>query len=563
MANVVVSAIATFNGKALKKGQKELSAFDKQAQQLGKTFTRVFAASSILAFSKKAINAFAADEKAAKSLAVQLKNLGYGFATTNVEDYIAKLEKSTGVLDDHLRPAFQTLLTTTGLVTESQKALQVALDTSAATGMSLESVSDALAAGYRGQTKALRALGVNLSKTALTAGNMSVALKEIGAAYSGQAAARLDTYAGKMDLLEASAARASETIGKGLLTSLSTLTSDGNLATFASAMENIAVDIANAAVGMADLIKQTKILMGLKIGGSKENSLMNIPVLGAYLSMLSSRGAALQPNTGRSNRTYQGGQTSNDLFVLRKKEADAIKKAAAARAAELALLNKKNEIDKLKDKFDVERIGLMTALNAATDEETKLRINAKIAILDNNEALAKKINAELAAAKSATNLSDVFGTAANALTLQISKMESMNNALIDKINAKIAAGAYTPPAGLNIPGVNNPLVNTPSMAPLVSANKIPAGAINPQTIFSDAAIGADLKMGATLGQSEYIMSAMSARLQAQADAYLKNQQEIKLTIDTSATGDRFAQLIAESLQAATKSGLSSTPVGLP
>jgi hypothetical protein len=142
-------------------------------------------------------------------------------------------------------------------------------------------------------------------------------------------------------------------------------------------------------------------------------------------------------------------------------------------------------------------------------------------------------------------------------------MESMNNALIDKINAKIASGAYTPPAGLNIPGVNNPLVNTPSMSPLVNANKIPAGAINPQTIFSDAAIGADLKIGATIAQSEYIMSAMSARLQAQADAYLKNQQEIKLTIDTSATGDRFAQLIAESLQAATKSGLSSTPVGLP
>jgi hypothetical protein len=177
--------------------------------------------------------------------------------------------------------------------------------------------------------------------------------------------------------------------------------------------------------------------------------------------------------------------------------------------------------------------------------------------------LAKKINAELEAAKNATLLADAFDGAANALTLQIGKMESMNNALIDKINAKIAAGAYTPPAGLNIPGVNNPLVNTPSMSPLVNANKIPAGAINPQTIFSDAAIGADLKIGATIAQSEYIMSAMSARLQAQADAYLKNQQEIKLTIDTSATGDRFAQLIAESLQAATKSGLSSTPVGLP
>jgi hypothetical protein len=44
MANVVVSAIATFNGKALKKGQKDISAFDKQVKKLGKTFATTFGA---------------------------------------------------------------------------------------------------------------------------------------------------------------------------------------------------------------------------------------------------------------------------------------------------------------------------------------------------------------------------------------------------------------------------------------------------------------------------------------------------------------------------------------
>ena len=58
-------------------------------------------------------------------------------------------------------------------------------------------------------------------------------------------------------------------------------------------------------------------------------------------------------------------------------------------------------------------------------------------------------------------------------------------------------------------------------------------------------------------------NAASARLQAQADAYFKGLNELKITVDTTNTGDRFAQLIAESLQMATKSGLSSTPVGLP
>jgi len=411
MANLIVSAVSTFDNKGLKKGQKEISAFDKTVKTLGKTFLGVFGAQKLLAFSKNAVKAFMADEAAAKSLATQLRNLGYGFATTNVEDYIAKLEKSTGVLDDHLRPAFQTLLTTTGLVTESQKALQVALDTSAATGMSLESVSDALAAGYRGQTKALRALGVNLSKTALTAGNMAVALKEIGTAYSGQALARLDTYAGKMDLLEGAAARASETIGKSLLDSLSLLSKDNSIQGAADDMEAFAVSIADATYGMAALLSKIDKLTGLdKVSIDTLFTIAN-PALG----LLANYGKSQRPNTGRSSRTYQGGQTSNDLYVLRKKELDAIKRANAARAAELALLNKKSEVDKLKEKFDVERIGLMAALNNATDEETKLRIKAQISILDNNEALAKKYNAELEAANSARKLAEELASTADAM----------------------------------------------------------------------------------------------------------------------------------------------------
>ena len=71
MANVVVSTIATFNGKALKKGKKEISAFDKQAQKLGKTFTKVFAAAALANFGRNAVNAFIESEKAAANYAPQ------------------------------------------------------------------------------------------------------------------------------------------------------------------------------------------------------------------------------------------------------------------------------------------------------------------------------------------------------------------------------------------------------------------------------------------------------------------------------------------------------------
>jgi hypothetical protein len=83
------------------------------------------------------------------------------------------------------------------------------------------------------------------------------------------------------------------------------------------------------------------------------------------------------------------------------------KKLTTAKKDEYNIITASNkartEIDKLKDKFDTERINLMVALNAATDEETKLRLRAQLAILDNNEALAKKYNAELNA-KIATDL---------------------------------------------------------------------------------------------------------------------------------------------------------------
>jgi len=145
--DVVVSALAEWNGKALKKAQKDVSAFDKSIKTLAKSFAGVFAASKLLSYSKNAINAFVADEKAAKSLEVQLNNLGYSFSAPGVELYIGNLQKMYGVLDDQLRPAFQTLITASGSLTQSQKALEVALNVSAATGKSVEEVSAALAPG--------------------------------------------------------------------------------------------------------------------------------------------------------------------------------------------------------------------------------------------------------------------------------------------------------------------------------------------------------------------------------------------------------------------------------
>jgi len=409
MANVVVSAIATFNGKALKKGQKDLSAFDKQAQQLGKTFNRVFATTAIVAFSKKAINAFAADEKAAKSLAVQLGNTGNAFRVDEVERYIAKLQGLYGVLDDQLRPAFQTLLNATGSVTLSQKALETALNVSAGTGKDLESVVAAIAKGASGTTTALSRLGTGLDKATIASGDMNKIMAALDKKFAGQAQARLTTYAGKMDLLKVAAADATEIIGKGLIDALTVIGKDNSIDQATNSMNSFATAIANTSRGMGTLIGEVKKIIDSDVGKfllaiaalltlGKKQLILGTAGLIAY-----DIGKDRKPISEMENRTL-----GQKRLADRVKEAKLIKDSATYRTAENAALKAKTEIDKLKDKFDLERIGLTTALNNATDEETKLRIKAQIAILDNNEALAKKYNAELEAAKAANDLAASF-----------------------------------------------------------------------------------------------------------------------------------------------------------
>jgi len=415
MANIVVSAIATFNGKALKKGQKELSAFDKQAQQLGRTFSRVFAATAIVAFSKKAINAFAADEKSAKSLAVQLENTGNAFRVNEVEAYIAGLQNLYGVLDDQLRPAFQTLLNATGSVTLSQKALETALNVSAGTGKDLESVVAAIAKGASGTTTSLSRLGTGLDKATIASGDMNVIMAALDKKFAGQAQARLTTYAGKMDLLRTKSADATEVIGKGLIDAIQLLTKDNSIEQAGDAMNTFALAIVNTAKGMAILISEVKSLVDSDVGKFLLG-LVALLTLGKKQIIMGAIGLVAYdigkntPLTDQENSSL--GKKRLAARVLEGKIQAELNKY---KKFELDTLKQKTELDKLKDRFDLERISLTAALNAATDDETKLRIRAQLAILDNNEALAKKYNSELAAADAAKKLAESMTQSAAAL----------------------------------------------------------------------------------------------------------------------------------------------------
>jgi len=521
MANIFVAATATWNGKALKGARKDINTFEKQIQKLGRTIGVSLSAAALINYSKKAVNAFAADEKAAKALEQQLKNTGYQFSAPGVEMYIANLQKVSGVLDDELRPAFQSLLTVTGSITLSQEALNTALNVSAATGKSLAEVSQALAKGYSGQTTALSRLGAGLSKATIKTGDMDKILGELNDKFAGQAQARLSTYSGKMDLLRVASANVSEEIGKGIIGALEALSQDTSIEQTTKKMENLGKTTGNTIKGLGVLIAEIKKVPGL-------STVKDILTYGNIFNTLGKLNEINQRGKYPTAAARETPAMGRIAAQQRKLEAAALKNGVALRKLENDRLKQKTEVDKLAEKFDLERIGLTKALNETTDAETKLRIQAKLAILDNNEALAKKINAEMEAAKSAKDLANAFTGSTAALDANIAKLKILSDSIIAKINARTEAGTFNP-TGISAPGIQQ-LFPTPS-GPLGNIDyTVPMGSGNP--VYAP-------------GVSSTPMS----------------YADVRLTVDVAQSGDQLGELLARSIQLADRNGYSTTPAG--
>jgi len=488
---LVVSALATWNGKALAKGSKQISEFDKSAQKLGKTFAKYLGATALVAFGKSSVNAFIESEKAAAKLRTTVDNLGLSFEQRAIDDYLKRLSLQYGIIDENLIPGFQRLLIVTKDVAAAQSIFQTALDVSAGTGKDLTSVSTSLSKAYLGDNVALGRLGVGLSKAQLKSSSFLDVQKTLNVNFAGQASAAVAGYAGDMAKLTVAVDESKEAIGKGLLDALKTLSGDTSIDTFTAKMITFADTLGRYINNIAGFAKVTANIFNVK-----------------------------DPNFFRRQPTQVGATAS----TTRVKDYQLTVKTTAARKAELAILTASNktrsEIDKLKDKFDLERIGLTAALNAATDEETKLRIRAQLAILDNNEALAKKILAEMNGAKAVDVLTTAMTTAASSI---------------------LSAGQQVL-LGL---GVNRSNIGPGGV--ITSGTGFAASPIFPQSNPNFGTSAEAMALGLSLGFTPG--SGSSA------------PQEIKITVDTTANGDKLSQAIAESIQIATKNGFSTVPAG--
>jgi hypothetical protein len=132
-----------------------------------------------------------AEAKSMEILSIAMQNTGSATSATvkQAEASIKQMSLQSAVADDQLRPAFQKLFIATNSVTDSNRYLQIALDTSAATGKDLDSVTQAMAKSLAGQDTALLKLVPSLR-------GVQDPLAELEKTFAGasDAAANLDPY---------------------------------------------------------------------------------------------------------------------------------------------------------------------------------------------------------------------------------------------------------------------------------------------------------------------------------------------------------------------------------
>jgi len=163
------------------------------------------------------VNAAMADEEAMRKLALTLENVGVAHDTQRVEDFISVLERSTGVADDELRPAYDRLIRSIGDTATANDMLKLSMDISAGTGKSLQAVTEALGKAYDGNISGLSRLGAGIDSSIIKSGNMQAITQALSDTFSGQAAESADTLQGRLKVMNQAVDNLGEAFGRGLL----------------------------------------------------------------------------------------------------------------------------------------------------------------------------------------------------------------------------------------------------------------------------------------------------------------------------------------------------------
>ena len=417
MANVLIEIASEFTGnKSFKQAESATEQLGKSVKKLAGAFGLAFGTAQVIAYGKAAVRAAAADQKAQQQLALALKNVGLERDAASAENYIQRLQSEFGIVDDLLRPAYQTLAVATRDSAESQRLLNLALDVSASTGKDLGSVTTALSRAYLGNNTALSRLGVGISKADLKSKSFYQITTQLADTFDGSATAAANTFQGSINKLGVAAANAQETIGIGLIDALKALSGD-------TTVDGLANDMERAALASADFIRglgqigsfqasgETKSLIGL-LTTPFQRSLSAGP-LGAIMRLGEASRIAPKPfATGMTISGQTQVKQQRQITKLTQQQATAQSKILKDKRLQNAIDKANLALGKGTEIFDMDKIQIAAALTNQAEQLGKAttsaqvlqiandtaRLNVKQSILALEDAIAAKDEAAIVAA---------------------------------------------------------------------------------------------------------------------------------------------------------------------
>jgi hypothetical protein len=467
---LIASIISTFDPRGVNNARKSFSALtDSNVSSAKKQAIAMKVVGGAIATAGVAATAFAikigrdgvraalADEKSLAMLNKTLLNVGEGFRSDSVNQFIDNLMFTTGIADDELRPALNRLLLATGSVTDAQSLLSTALDVSAGTGRDLESVTAALAKAASGQTTALSRLGVGLDKTILATGDLDKIQGVLNQKFSGQASVAANTYAGRLEILRRGVDEAQEAIGYGLLDAINNVSDAigtdasglaeqtanlgeyfGNVARGAGEVTANLIDMAQESSAAGDTFSWAYVIpnaIDLMFGPLIDltNYLNGVGEAAKNAEYVPKYGTMHQARLARENKKILD-QMATDEEERKSAEADADRKAAeATRERERALKEleaQQKRVNKTSQEFAKFAAGTgPQTVQGATDLATK-------ALTDMKSELNKTKNLTSDSADKFDEFSNIVqNNFSNALSMATSQLDDAKTAFADFKNA--------------------------------------------------------------------------------------------------------------------------------
>ena len=589
MSNIVIDIAAEFTGKkGFKQAETATDKLGKNVKKLAGAFGLAFGTAQVIAYGKAAVKAAVEDEKAQKQLALALKNVGLGRDAAASEAYIQKLQSEFGIVDDLLRPAYQTLAVATRDSAESQKLLNLALDISASTGKDLGSVTAALSKAYLGNNTALTRLGVGISKADLKTKSFLEITDELAKTFAGAATESANSLAGQMAKLEVASANVQEILGKGIIDSLIILSGNTSVDELATDMETAATNAAAFLATLSEIVRTLNAPL-MAVSGTladfieKTSPFVNLIIEGDPSGFMKKK-----PKPFTTPMTISGQvqvQQQAKITKLTKDQAAAQAKITKDKKLQAAIDKANLALNKGSEVFDMDKIQIAAALTNQAEQLGKAtssaqllqitndtaRLNVKRSILELEDAIASKDEAAIKAATNKLNadvgilgnlikqdlkMQDIKSIleslkpkdlinlgnldAAIAKMIELNKLQgSKNGTAPTAAEAADGAPVYTIPKNTTDFTLNNPAIFKliDKMLPSNSYNEQLVTALNAGADLPSAVRGANYQARA---EQEYAMFLSQINLGGIAGASLTSGMEQGLPLSSSLSGARYA-----------------------